>query len=83
MKLLGLLAIVSGFLLALLVLRLVSGQFYGFGMLAMWAGITNALTAAIGYLMFRFKNEESMAYIIGLTLGYIAGFAGGAYFHFT
>lgn len=83
MKLFGMLYLASGCLLAILVLRGAHGIWNDFGMLALFTGIANLITAFLAYRLFRFPGPDAAMHKLLLVGCFLAGIGGGAYLYFT
>jgi hypothetical protein len=57
LKLLALLTMLSGFLLAVLTLRIAHGEFDDLGLIALSTAVPNALSALIAWLLIRQKKR--------------------------
>ena len=83
MKLIALLTMAAGFLLAIFTLRVVHGQFEDVGPIFLSAAIPNALTGLVAYILYRRRSTGITAEAVLLVVGYIVGVVGGAYIYFT
>ncbi len=82
MKLLAILGLVAGGMLAIVVLRAVNGNWSEFGPLVVTAAGLNVVVGAIGYFVFRRSSPEVTYYKVGLALSYVAGIACGGYLYY-
>ena len=83
MKLLALLTMLSGFLLAVLTLRIANGEFDDLGLIALATAVPNALSALIAWLLIRQKKEETTGEVVLMGIGFVAGIVCGAYTYYT
>ena len=82
MKLLAILGLVAGGMLAVVVLRTANGNWSEFWpLVAITAGL-NLVVGVIGYFIFRRSNPDVTYYKVGLAAAYIAGIGCGGYLYY-
>ena len=83
MKLLGFLYMAAGAVLALLILRILHGQWNEFGQIALYAAIPNALTGLAAFALLRRPRADTRIDLFFLVACYVIGIGAGAYFYYT
>jgi hypothetical protein len=73
----------AGCVLAILVLRVMHGQWDEFREIATAAAAANGFTAVLAALLFRKSASKMIGHRILLVACYLLGIAGGIYFYFT